>query len=85
AADLSAALDHSVAQLGTLKAAAEAGFSYDQMLARGNVAGEALIMGAVDALVAQTRDIERAVTVLTASAIEVEGSDSLDNPNAVFE
>ncbi|ALI56153.1 imelysin family protein [Celeribacter marinus] len=85
AADLSAALDHSVAQLGTFKAAAEAGFSYDQMLARGNVAGEALIMGAVDALVAQTRDIERAVTVLTASAIEVEGSDSLDNPNAVFE
>ncbi|WP_439105185.1 imelysin family protein [Celeribacter marinus] len=85
AADLSAALDHSVAQLGTLKAAAEAGFSYDQMLARGNVAGEALIMGAVDALVAQTRDIERAVTVLTASAIEVEGSDSLDNPDAVFE
>ncbi len=85
AADLGAALDRSVAQLGTLKAAAEAGFSYDQMLARGNVAGEALIMGAVDALVAQTRDIERAVTVLTSAAIEVEGSDSLDNPDAVFE
>ncbi|WP_417271343.1 imelysin family protein [Celeribacter sp.] len=85
AAGLGAALDHSVAQLGTLKAAAEAGFSYDQMLARGDEAGEALIMGAVDALVAQTRDIERAVTVLTSAAIEVEGSDSLDNPDAVFE
>ncbi|WP_434287693.1 imelysin family protein [Celeribacter sp. SCSIO 80788] len=85
AADLTAAVDHSVAELGQIKAAAEAGFSYDQMLGRGNEAGEELIMSAVDALVAQTREIERAVTVLTASEIEVEGSDSLDNPEAVFQ
>ncbi|TNE68809.1 MAG: peptidase [Rhodobacteraceae bacterium] len=85
AADLTAAVDHSVAELGQIKAAAEAGFSYDQMLGRGNEAGEELIMTAVDALVAQTRVIERAVAVLTASEIEVEGSDSLDNPEAVFQ
>lgn len=84
-AALSAAVDHSVAELGQIKAAAEAGFSYDQMLARGNAAGEALIMSAVDALVLQTRSIERAVTVLQAGEVSVEGSDSLDNPSAVFE
>ncbi|WP_417253804.1 imelysin family protein [Celeribacter sp.] len=85
AAELGSALDKSVAELAEIKAAAEAGFSYDQMLARGNEAGEELIMSAVDALVAQTREIERAVSVLTEAEIEVEGSDSLDNPDAVFE
>ncbi|WP_321363222.1 imelysin family protein [uncultured Celeribacter sp.] len=83
--DLGHALDHTMVELAEIKAAAEAGFSYDQMLARGNEAGEELIMSAVDALVAQTREIERAVTVLSATEIEVEGSDSLDNPDAVFQ
>ena len=55
------------------------------MLARGSDAGEALIMGAVDALVAQTRSIERAVTALGLDAVGFEGSDSLDNPDAVFQ
>ena len=55
------------------------------MLAPGSVAGEALIMGGVDALVAQTRVIERAVAALSIDAIAFEGSDSLDNPDAVFE
>ncbi|AJE47759.1 imelysin family protein [Celeribacter indicus] len=83
--ELTGAIDHTLAELARIKAAAEAGFSYDQMLARGNEAGEALIMAAVDGLVAQTRSIERAVTVLTAGDIEVEGSDSLDDPEAVFQ
>lgn len=85
AGSLKSAVDATVGELGQLKAAAEAGFSYDQMLERGNVAGENLIMSAVDALVAQTREIERAVVVLTSGEIEVEGSDSLDNPEAVFQ
>lgn len=84
-AALRGSLDHTVAKLGAIKAAAEAGLSYDQMLARGNKDGEALIMGAVDALVAQTSDIERAVTALDLEKIGFEGSDSLDNPNAVFQ
>ncbi|SFJ05059.1 imelysin family protein [Celeribacter neptunius] len=85
AKELGGALDHTMAELGEIKAAAESGFSYDQMLATGNAAGEELIMSAVDALVAQTREIERAVAVLSTSEIAVEGSDSLDNPEAVFE
>ena len=55
------------------------------MLARGNAEGEALIMGAVDALVDQTRSIERAVAALGLDRIGFAGSDSLDSPDAVFQ
>ena len=84
-ADLRAALDRSLVALGSIKTAAEAGTAYDQMLATGNAAGEALVMGAIEALVAQTRSIERAVSALSLEAIAFEGSDSLDNPEAVFQ
>jgi putative iron-regulated protein len=84
-AALRAALDDSVAKLDALRQAAKAGMSYDMMLAPGNDAGAALIMGGVDALVAQTREIERAVEALGLQRIAFEGSDSLDNPNAVFQ
>ena len=71
--------------LGRIKTAAEAGFAYDQMLARGNAGGETLIMGGVDALIDQTRSIERVVTMLGLDQIAFEGSDSLDAPSAVFQ
>ncbi len=73
-----------VLALGKIKTAAEAGFSYDMMLERGNAAGEALIMGGVAGLIDQTRSIERVVAALGTS-INVEGSDSLDDPEAVFQ
>ena len=78
-------LAETMRRLGQIKTAAEAGFRYDQMLERGNAGGEALIMGGVNALVDQTRSIERVVASLGVSAIEFEGSDSLDNPEAVFQ
>lgn len=84
-ADLRAGLNASMVELGQIKTAAEAGFSYDMMLERGNAEGEALIMSAVDALVNQTRAIERAVTVLGGDEIAFEGSESLDAPDAVFQ
>ncbi|MEP2714981.1 imelysin family protein [Pseudophaeobacter sp.] len=71
--------------LGRIKSTAEAGFSYDQMLEQGNAAGEALIMGGVNGLVDQTQSIERVVKLLSLNGLEFEGSDSLDNPSAVFE
>ena len=82
---LRAELDASVAALQALKTAAEGGLAYDQMLAAGNKEGEALIMGAVNALVTQTASIERAVATLGVTGIAFEGSDSLDNPSAVFQ
>ena len=71
--------------LGALKAAADGGFAYDQMLERGNAEGEALIMAGVNGLIDQTKTIERVVTALGLDGIEFEGSDSLDNPSAVFQ
>jgi putative iron-regulated protein len=82
---LKAELDASVDALLAVKTAAEGGLAYDQMLEAGNKEGEALIMGAVDALVTQTASIERAVGALGLSKIDFEGSESLDNPNAVFQ
>ncbi|MBY6082177.1 imelysin family protein [Ruegeria arenilitoris] len=70
--------------LGQIKTAAEAGFAYDQMLERGNVGGETLIMGGVEGLIDQTKTIERIVSVLGLGNVAFEGSDSLDNPDAVF-
>ncbi|MDP2494238.1 imelysin family protein [Shimia thalassica] len=84
-AEMRAKLDATMTALGAMKAAADNGFAYDQMLERGNTEGEALIMGGVNGLVDQTRSIERVVTVLGLDAISVEGSDSLDNPSSVFQ
>lgn len=78
-------LSDAVMALGRIKTAAEAGFTYDMMLERGNAAGEALIMGGVNGLIDQTRSIERVIAILGADGIEIEGSDSLDNPGAVFQ
>ncbi|MFL4469061.1 imelysin family protein [Tateyamaria armeniaca] len=83
-AEMRAKLSAAILALGRIKTAAEAGFSYDMMLERGNAAGEALIMGGVNGLIDQTRSIERVVAALGTS-IEVEGSDSLDDPEAVFQ
>ncbi|MFQ1700263.1 imelysin family protein [Loktanella agnita] len=84
-AELQGKLATTMMMLGRIKTAAEAGFSYDQMLERGNDAGEALVMGGVNGLIDQTRSIERVVTALDVEQITFEGSDSLDNPDAVFQ
>jgi putative iron-regulated protein len=57
--------------------------SYDQMIGEGNDEGNAVVQKVVDALLDQTKAIERAVAALDLSAIEFEGSDSLDNPEKV--
>lgn len=84
-AEMRGKLTATMAALGQIKSAAETGFSYDQMLERGNAEGEALIMAAVEGLIDQTRSIERVVTALELDQIEFEGSDSLDSPDAVFQ
>ena len=84
-AEMRAKLGATMMALGDIKTAAEAGFAYDQMLERGNAGGEALIMGGVNGLIDQTRSIERVVTALGLDGVAFEGSDSLDDPNAVFQ
>ncbi|MBO9399276.1 imelysin family protein [Shimia sp. R9_3] len=84
-AELKGKLSITMMGLGRIKTAAESGFSYDQMLERGNAAGEALVMGGVNGLVDQTKSIEAAVAALGLDQLAFEGSDSLDNPDSVFE
>ena len=84
-AELRAALDETIAAMAAMKARAESVEAYDQMIGEGNEDGNAVVQTAIDALIAQTRPIERAVAALNLDAIEFEGSDSLDNPSAVFE
>lgn len=83
-AELRVKLGVTMVALARIKSVAEAGFAYDQMLERGNVGGEQLIMGGVNGLVDQARSIQRVIAALQLENIEFEGSDSLDNPSAVF-
>ncbi|NOC91551.1 imelysin family protein [Ruegeria sp. HKCCD6604] len=82
--EMKAKLAATMQALGKIKTTAEAGFAYDQMLERGNKGGEALIMGGVNGLIDQAKTIERIVTALELDGVAFEGSDSLDNPDAVF-
>ena len=84
-AEMRGDLEASVEALGQIKTAAEGGFAYDQMLERGNADGEALVMGGVNFLVNQAKTVERIVAALGLEHIEFEGSDSHDNPEAVFQ
>jgi putative iron-regulated protein len=72
-----------LAAMKVLKDTADSGkMAYDQMLAADNKEGNAIIQKAVDALVTQAKGVEDVVAALGLK-IEVEGSDSLDNPSAV--
>ena len=83
--ELRGKLDATVAAMAALRSRAESVEAYDEMIGEGNDRGNAVVQAAIDALIDQTRSIERAVAALGLGTIELEGSDSLDNPNAVFQ
>lgn len=64
---------------------AKGGEAYDQMIGEGNLEGNATVQAAIDGLIDQTRSIERVIASLDVGTIELEGSDSLDNPDAIFQ
>ncbi|QIR86585.1 peptidase (plasmid) [Paracoccus sp. AK26] len=82
---LQADLAATMVALTALRDKAEAGMAYDQMLAPGDQEGAAVIQAGVDGLAKQAKSIERAVAALGLDGIAFEGSDSLDDPNAVFQ
>ena len=84
-AELTTKLDETMAAMTAMKKRGETTEAYDQMIGEGNTEGNATVQAAIDGLVAQTKPIERAVAALGLGAIAVEGSDSLDNPNSVFQ
>jgi putative iron-regulated protein len=83
--EITGKLDTTMAALTAITEAAAGGLAYDTMLEAGNAKGEALIMAGVNGLIDQTRSFERAIAALGLDAIAFEGSDSLDNPDAVFQ
>jgi putative iron-regulated protein len=84
-AELRALLDDTIAKMETMAERAATVEAYDQMIGEGNDEGNAVVQAAIDGLIAQTRGIERVVALLALDGVNVEGSDSLDNPDVVFQ
>ncbi|WP_396119976.1 imelysin family protein [Devosia aquimaris] len=84
--EIQAQLADTVDKMQAIVARAEGGEAYDQQIGEGNDEGNAVVQAAIDGLIAQTRGIERAVALLNlADKVTIEDSDSLSNPDAVFE
>jgi putative iron-regulated protein len=84
-AEMHAKLDVTFKAMQAMKQHAETVETYDQMIAQGNEKGNAVVQAVIDGLVAQTRSIERVIAALELGDIQLEGSDSLDKPDAVFQ
>ncbi len=78
---LNATLD----KMQALVDSAKGGEAYDQLIGENNDAGNRKVAAAIDALLDQTKAIEKAVAVMDLESIAFEGSDSLDAPDKVFE
>jgi len=77
---LRAALDNTMAKMQAIVDRANGGEAYDQMIGQGNAEGNATVQAGITALVAQAKDLERAIASLDLKPIKFEGSDSLDAP-----
>ncbi len=84
--EIKALLDDTVSKMEAMAERGKSVEAYDQMIAEGNAEGNAVVQAAIDGLIAQTRGIERAVALLElGDAVTIEQSDSLTNPDAVFQ
>jgi putative iron-regulated protein len=83
--EMTAKLDKTLAAMNAMADRAKTVEAYDQMIGEGNKDGNAVVQAAIDGLIDQTKTIERVIASLDLGAIQLEGSDSLDNPNAVFQ
>ncbi len=85
-AEMVAKLEATQTAMRVMKDKADSGdMAYDQMIGEGNDEGNAIVQAAIDGLVDQTRTIERIVAAIELDEIDIEGSDSLDDPQAVFQ
>jgi putative iron-regulated protein len=82
-AEMRAKLDATMDAMNAMYLRALTTESYDQMIGEGNEEGNKVVQDVVDALLGQTKAIERAVAALDLKSIEFEGSDSLDAPEKV--
>ena len=85
AKEISDKLNATVMAMAAMRARGESIEAYDQMIGAGNEEGNAVVQAAIDGLIDQTRSIERGIASLGLGSVALEGSDSLDDPNAVFQ
>jgi len=78
-----AALDKTMERMKALVDRGKSKEAYDQMIGQGNDEGNAVVQGAIDGLVTQAKELERAIAALDLKGIKFEGSDSLDDPSKV--
>jgi putative iron-regulated protein len=84
--EMQAKLDATQRAMTSMKQEGDSGaMAYDQMIGEDNPEGNALVQAAIDGLLDQTRTIEKIVAALDLGPLELEGSDSLDVPGAVFQ
>src|SRR5690606_4115080 len=83
--EVRAKLQATVDAMQALRDRAEKVETYDQMIASGNAEGNAVVQKAIDSLIDQTRSLERVIAALDLGDVALEGSDSLDKPEAVFQ
>jgi putative iron-regulated protein len=76
-AEMNARLEATELALRNLVDQAEAGNTFDVLIANGNTEGEAIINEAVSALMEQTSTLEEVIGVLQLQNVSIEGSSSL--------
>jgi putative iron-regulated protein len=85
-AEMRAKLDATQAAMQKIKDTADRGImAYDQMIGENNPEGNAMIQAGIDGLLDQTKTTEKIVAVLGLGPLQLEGSKSLDKPEAVFQ
>jgi putative iron-regulated protein len=78
-----ASIDNTMSKMTALVERAKTVEAYDQMIGLDNPEGAAVVQAGIDALIAQAKDLERAIAILDLKDIKFEGSDSLDSPDKV--
>ena len=82
--EMKAKLNKTLDAMHAMEKRAQTVEAYDQMIGEGNKEGNAAVQAAIDGLLDQTKTVERVIAALDLGKIELEGSESLDDPNAVF-
>jgi putative iron-regulated protein len=84
-AKMRAALDTTMEKMGAIVERAKTVEAYDQMIGQGNAEGNATVQAGITALIAQAKDLERAIDALALKPIRFEGSESLDAPDKALQ
>ena len=81
---LKKSIENTIFHMKKIVDSANKGITYDMLIGKENKTGNLLIQNAIDALILQSKNIEKVAKLLEINNLQVEGSDSLDNPEAVF-